>query len=663
MTEAIIEIRELKKYYDISQKKSISFVDLPNIIKNKRSKCNSIKKVLDGINLDIYEGECFGIIGPNGTGKSTLLRLISGIIPPDSGSVKVKGSLIPLLTLGVGFSDDLNAHDNVYQYGMILGFSKKEMDNLYDDIIAFSGLEQYQYMLLQNFSSGMRVKLAFATAAQIQPDILVLDEVLSVGDISFKEKSRQKILDFCGSDKTVVIVSHSMGTIADLCDRAMFLYDGKIRSIGSPSEVIDAYIGTIQENLTISAIQENFKPKEIAFGQALVQRKANQEKDQEYVHQIIHRLSELKISPLIRSHYNSDVERILNEYLTWENLRKVSHLEEVLQAGGEDLCEEDTIFGSSIVSFLKKFGDESESRAVAIEIIRNHCKDGFIFFGNDNLTAFISGKVAESKGPVRIGSILVCDGSRIIPVIFDANETIRIDHRSALSILEKTHCEPENGTTLVLSPETFTDKGIATLVDNSIRFLAPVQVQDIEKGNIGLDFFKRIVSPDNMLIFNDRPIFTKKGQFDINGNIIDGYGYFTPHNISKEYTAYFKKLEKLKNIFETTSKAQSTTPDVLITDIAKRDAIYFSGTRQEDHVNISFNYDSILKRQKLLGMVFLYHSGTWDAEACYRNYEIWRMTEQSFNFYHRIVTSDNALDRGKALVSLINTIVRFGIYQ
>lgn len=248
MTETSIEIRDLKKYYSNTQRKGFSFLDLPGYIREQFSGNDPVIKVIDGISLDIIKGECFGIIGPNGTGKSTLLRLIAGIIPPDSGSVKVSGSLIPLLSLQVGFSNELTAHDNIYQYGMILGFSKKEMDALYDDIIAFSGLEQYQYMPLKNFSSGMRVKLGFSTAVRIDPDILVLDEVLSVGDVSFKEKSRQKILDFCNSDKTVVIVSHSMGTIADICDRAMFLKDGKIGRIGDPDEVIGAYMEVMHQS-------------------------------------------------------------------------------------------------------------------------------------------------------------------------------------------------------------------------------------------------------------------------------------------------------------------------------------------------------------------------------------------------------------------------------
>jgi ABC-type polysaccharide/polyol phosphate transport system ATPase subunit len=247
MPESAVRIRELKKYFPNSQRKGFSLHDPAGFIRDRLFNKDSIIKVIDGIDLDIGKGECFGIIGPNGTGKSTLLRLIAGIIPPDSGTIEVTGSLIPLLSLNVGFSGELDARDNVYQYGMILGFSKRQMDAMYNDIIAFSGLEEYQYMHLKNFSTGMRVKLAFSTAARIDPDILVLDEVLSVGDVSFREKSRQKILDFCNSDRTVILVSHSMGTITDLCDRAMFIYKGKLGFIGDPEEVVSKYMATMQQ--------------------------------------------------------------------------------------------------------------------------------------------------------------------------------------------------------------------------------------------------------------------------------------------------------------------------------------------------------------------------------------------------------------------------------
>jgi lipopolysaccharide transport system ATP-binding protein len=266
-TETAISIRNLKKYYTNTQRKGFSIRDLPGYIREKLSASDPVIKVIDGIDLDIIKGECFGIIGPNGTGKSTLLRLIAGIIPPDSGTIQVNGSLIPLLSLNVGFSRELDAHDNVYQYGMLLGFSKKEMDEQYDEIIAFSGLEQYQSMHLKFFSTGMRVKLGFSTAIRINPDILVLDEVLSVGDVAFKEKSLQKILDICNSDKTVVIVSHSMSTITDICDRAMYLMDGKIGRIGDPEEVIGSYMEVMNQPWSLE--EEERKKKDAEMRRAM----------------------------------------------------------------------------------------------------------------------------------------------------------------------------------------------------------------------------------------------------------------------------------------------------------------------------------------------------------------------------------------------------------
>lgn len=642
----------MKKYYTISQKKGFSIFDLPDIIKNKRSKNNPIKKVLDGINLDIYKGECFGIIGANGTGKSTLLKLISGIIPPDSGSVKINGSLIPLLSLGVGFSDDLTAHDNIYQYGMILGFTKKDMDNLYDDIIAFADLEKYQYMLLKNYSTGMRVKLGFSTAIQIQPDILLLDEVLSVGDIVFKEKSRQKILEFCSSDRTVVIVSHTMSTIYDLCNRAMFLKEGKIGSIGDTTEVIDAYI---------AAMHDSLGPKELAFTQKRSLYKEQEKKDQNYVYRLNNRISELHIPALIRNIYNSDVERSLNEYLTWKNLTKVLHFEGVLQASSEGYHRDTFVIGDSAVSSLQQLGEKSKSQTIATEMMGNLCKDGFVCFGDDNLTAFFSGNVTRSLVSEELAVILIKDGARTIPVIFDSENMVKINDSSAHQILNTIHCDDHHTATLVISPDLYKNEGIVALKEEKIQLLAPVHVQEIEDRRHLQDFFEGIISPERLEIFTDSPIFTKKGRFEIKGSEIDGYGYFNPHLIPGEYKAYFKKLEILRKVFERTNKATSINPEVFVRDVAKENSRYFSIMKKDEVLEMKFNPETILQRQKMLGMVLLYHFGTWNALDCYRNFEIWKMTEECFNLYRKIITSDSALHRGKALLSLIDKVVRIGI--
>jgi ABC-type polysaccharide/polyol phosphate transport system ATPase subunit len=611
-------------------------------------------KVLDGINVDILKGECFGIIGPNGTGKSTLLRLIAGIIPPDSGTIKITGSLIPLLSLGVGFTSDLNAHDNIYQYGMLLGFSKKKMDALYDDIIAFSGLEKFQYMPLKNFSSGMRVKLAFSTAVQIDPDILVLDEVLSVGDVAFKEKSQKKILEFCHSDKTVVIVSHSMSDISKLCDRAMFLQDGKICSLGDPSDVIDAYLGVMQQHL---------EPKEVMFAHKVVRDRAAQEKDQEDINRILNQVSKLNIFSLIRGHYNPDVERFLNEYLTCENLKKVSDLEALIEAKGEQLSRKSNILGSSFISFLNELGDESASPAIADEIIRTFYDDGLVCFGDENLRAFFTDGAGAPKTPGRVTTLLVCHGSRTIPVICDMRELLKIDNDSLLRILKKAHCDRENRGTIVLSPEYYTRDAVATLMDNSHQFLAPVPVPEIEGRDFSPGFFEGVASPDNMRIFNDRPVFIKKGRFELKGKPIEGYGYLNPRHIPPDYNKYFRRLALLRKVFSTTVRAPSISSEAFISQVAKTDSVYFSEVKNNGLAEISINQESILRRQKLMGMVFLYHFGTWDAEECVRNYEIWGMTDQSFKFYQKIMTSDDALNRGKALLSLINTVIQLGVIK
>jgi lipopolysaccharide transport system ATP-binding protein len=651
MSETAIEIRNLKKYYNFSEKKGFSFLDLPDIIRNRR-KSEPVIRVLDGIDLDILKGECFGIIGPNGTGKSTLLRLISGIIPPDSGSVTLNGSLIPLLNLSVGFSSELNAHDNVYQYGMVLGFSKKEMDALYDDIIAFSGLQKYQEMALKNFSSGMRVKLAFSTAVRIDPDILVLDEVLSVGDVSFKEKSQKKILEFCNSDKTVVIVSHSMSTISKLCDRAMFLKDGKIASIGETGRVIDTYLDTMQEHL---------EPKEITFTQKLKKDRASRENNLTYVHRVIQRVSEVDIFPIVRKHYNPDIERSLNEFLTWENLKKVSELEELVQEGNKEFSAGKTAFGSSAVSFLRKLGDESASRGVADAIVRQSFKDGIICFGEKDLTTFFSGSASASGIPGKIATLLIRDGTRTIPVLCDIRQIKKIDDRSVLRILKNADCNPASGVTLVLSPELFTDDRIVALMDKETRFLAPVLVQEIEAGNVSPSFFEGIVSPENMIDINDSLVFAKKGRFEIKGRNIDGYGYFNPRSTSPDYNEYFRRLAAIKRSFETTVRPPSITPETYISKVAKKDSVYFSGIPDTGDSEISFNREAVLKRQKLMGVSFLYHSGIWDAEECFRNYDRWWKTEKIFNYYRQIITTEDAFHRGKILVSLINTVVRLGI--
>lgn len=197
---------------------------------------------LRDITFTVKHGETFGIIGPNGSGKSTLLKILAGVLYPDSGSVRVNGKIAPFLELGVGFQPDLTAKENIYLYGAIMGLTKKEVASKYDEILDFAELKRFENMKLKNFSTGMAVRLAFSTAIQTKPDILLVDEVLSVGDESFQRKCSGKIDEIRKEGKTIILVSHAMGTVQELCKRCLLIQRGNIISIGETKMVIDTYM-------------------------------------------------------------------------------------------------------------------------------------------------------------------------------------------------------------------------------------------------------------------------------------------------------------------------------------------------------------------------------------------------------------------------------------
>lgn len=240
MSENAIEVRDVSKSFRIYHEQRNSLYEVISGFFSKHKYYEELL-VLDNISFDVKKGEMFGIIGRNGTGKTTLLRLLSGIYRPDAGSIKVNGTLIPFLGLGIGFQPDLTAKANVILYGRLLGFSKKKIQSREKQIIEFAELEKFEDTKLKNFSSGMYARLAFSTAVQVDPEIVLMDEVLSVGDIGFQKKSHDTFLSFKKRGKSIVLVTHDLKTIKDNCDRAMFLNDGKIQSIGEPQKVIDAY--------------------------------------------------------------------------------------------------------------------------------------------------------------------------------------------------------------------------------------------------------------------------------------------------------------------------------------------------------------------------------------------------------------------------------------
>ena len=240
MSENSINVKNVSKKFRLyHEKRTTLFESIVGSV-NRKSHYETLQ-VLDDISFNVKKGESFGIVGRNGSGKTTLLRILSNIYQPDSGSVETNGIVVPVLALGLGFHPDLTAITNIYQSSILLGISKKQIKEKIDDIIKFAELEKFADTKLKNFSSGMQMRLAFATAVQVDPAVLLLDEVIAVGDLNFQKKCLDVMLDFKKRGKSIVLVSHDSASVKELCDRAMFLKDGSIEIIGNPDDVINSY--------------------------------------------------------------------------------------------------------------------------------------------------------------------------------------------------------------------------------------------------------------------------------------------------------------------------------------------------------------------------------------------------------------------------------------
>ncbi|MCI8615028.1 ABC transporter ATP-binding protein [Parablautia intestinalis] len=233
-----IEVKELEKAYKLYDKPSDRLREALGFAGKKRYKEHY---ALKGVDLTIHQGETVGIIGTNGSGKSTILKIITGVLNPTNGSVKVNGRISALLELGAGFNMEYNGIENVYLNGTMIGFSKKEIDARMEEILSFADIGDYVYQPVKTYSSGMFVRLAFAVAINIDPEILIVDEALSVGDVFFQAKCYHKFEEFKNVGKTIVFVSHDLSSISKYCDRVVLLNQGVKLGEGSPREMIDAY--------------------------------------------------------------------------------------------------------------------------------------------------------------------------------------------------------------------------------------------------------------------------------------------------------------------------------------------------------------------------------------------------------------------------------------
>lgn len=236
----IVDIQNVSMCFNMTTEKITTFKEF--LIKKLKNQISYTEFwALHDISFQVRKGELFGILGLNGAGKSTLLKVIAGVLKPTKGHVEIFGSMAPLIELGAGFDAELTARENIYLNGAILGFSKKEMNSKFDEIVSFSELEQFIDVPVKNFSSGMYARLGFAIATSTTPDLLIVDEILSVGDFKFQQKCEQKINEMVNSGTSVLLVSHSMDQIQSLCSRGVVLEKGKVIKTGNITELCDFY--------------------------------------------------------------------------------------------------------------------------------------------------------------------------------------------------------------------------------------------------------------------------------------------------------------------------------------------------------------------------------------------------------------------------------------
>lgn len=237
MEDSVISVKNVTKTFQMKRNTKSSGTG-KSIFKKEEE---NLHVVLDNVSFDVFKGEALGIIGLNGCGKTTLLRLISGIYCPNSGTIKVEGIISPLLQIGTGFQNNLVARENIVTYGLLLGLSKEEIEGKIEKIIDFAELNNFENVKLKDYSAGMRARLGFSTALQINPDILLVDEILAVGDESFRNKSFEAFTSFKKQNKTILFTTHNLNMISQLSDRVLLLDKGKIAMIGQPNDVIEHY--------------------------------------------------------------------------------------------------------------------------------------------------------------------------------------------------------------------------------------------------------------------------------------------------------------------------------------------------------------------------------------------------------------------------------------
>ena len=242
MSKTMIEVSDVTMRFRMNNDKILSLKEFVTTAIRGKLNYNEFT-ALEHVSFDVKKGETLGLIGHNGAGKSTMLKVISGILKPTEGSVTCHGNIVPMLELGSGFDLDLTGRENIFLNGAILGYNEEFLNEKYEEIVEFSELGQFIEMPIRNYSSGMLARLAFSIATVVKPELLIVDEILSVGDANFQEKSRRRMMELMGGGTTVLFVSHSLDQIREMCNRVVWLEHGQVKLYGSAEEVCDAYAG------------------------------------------------------------------------------------------------------------------------------------------------------------------------------------------------------------------------------------------------------------------------------------------------------------------------------------------------------------------------------------------------------------------------------------
>ena len=246
----MIRIKNVSMKFNMDIEKDFSIKQaFINFFTKKKKKKTEYFWALKNVTFSINKGDVVGLIGSNGAGKSTLLKVVSGVMKPTSGKVEVDGVISPMIELGAGFDQNLTARENIYLNGAILGYSKKFLESKFDEIVEFSELKDFLDVPVKNFSSGMTAKLAFSIATIVDPEILIVDEILSVGDLRFQEKSKNKMMEMIKGGTTVLYVSHSLESIKELCNKVIWLNHGQIVKMGDTKEICDEYYKEQMKNV------------------------------------------------------------------------------------------------------------------------------------------------------------------------------------------------------------------------------------------------------------------------------------------------------------------------------------------------------------------------------------------------------------------------------